>query len=174
MAGVPFHAVEQYLARLVKLGESVAICEQVGDPAGDARGDEQALARGREQCRVRERAGRDHAHHLAFHRALRSRRVTDLLADRDRLAQLHELREVLLDCVERHARHPDGLASGGAARGERDVEELRGALGVGVEEFVEIAHAVEEQHVRIPRLEDEVLLHHGGVGGRFRLRRNRV
>ncbi|MCG9105700.1 DNA mismatch repair protein MutS [Laribacter hongkongensis] len=33
MAGVPFHAVEQYLARLVKLGESVAICEQIGDPA---------------------------------------------------------------------------------------------------------------------------------------------
>ena len=33
MAGVPFHALEQYLARLVKLGESVAICEQVGDPA---------------------------------------------------------------------------------------------------------------------------------------------
>ena len=33
MAGVPYHAVEQYLARLVKLGESVVICEQVGDPA---------------------------------------------------------------------------------------------------------------------------------------------
>src|SRR5688500_4481868 len=33
MAGVPFHSVEQYLARLVKLGESVAICEQVGDVA---------------------------------------------------------------------------------------------------------------------------------------------
>jgi DNA mismatch repair protein MutS len=33
MAGVPYHAVEQYLARLVKLGESVAICEQIGDPA---------------------------------------------------------------------------------------------------------------------------------------------
>ena len=33
MAGVPFHAVEQYLGRLVKLGESVAICEQIGDPA---------------------------------------------------------------------------------------------------------------------------------------------
>lgn len=33
MAGVPFHAVENYLARLVKLGESVAICEQIGDPA---------------------------------------------------------------------------------------------------------------------------------------------
>src|SRR6516162_811093 len=33
MAGVPYHAIEQYLAKLVKLGESVAICEQVGDPA---------------------------------------------------------------------------------------------------------------------------------------------
>jgi DNA mismatch repair protein MutS len=33
MAGVPAHSVEQYLAKLVKLGESVAICEQVGDVA---------------------------------------------------------------------------------------------------------------------------------------------
>jgi DNA mismatch repair protein MutS len=33
MAGVPVHSVEQYLAKLVKLGEAVAICEQIGDPA---------------------------------------------------------------------------------------------------------------------------------------------
>jgi DNA mismatch repair protein MutS len=33
MAGVPYHAIEGYLAKLVKLGISVAICEQVGDPA---------------------------------------------------------------------------------------------------------------------------------------------
>jgi DNA mismatch repair protein MutS len=33
MAGVPYHAVEGYLAKLVQKGESVAICEQVGDPA---------------------------------------------------------------------------------------------------------------------------------------------
>lgn len=33
MAGVPVHAAENYLARLVRLGESVAICEQIGDPA---------------------------------------------------------------------------------------------------------------------------------------------
>lgn len=32
MAGVPFHSVETYLAKLVKLGESIAICEQIGDP----------------------------------------------------------------------------------------------------------------------------------------------
>lgn len=33
MAGIPFHAAENYLARLVRNGVSVAICEQVGDPA---------------------------------------------------------------------------------------------------------------------------------------------
>ncbi|WP_416308720.1 DNA mismatch repair protein MutS [Neptunicella sp. SCSIO 80796] len=33
MAGVPYHAVDNYLAKLVKLGQSVAICEQIGDPA---------------------------------------------------------------------------------------------------------------------------------------------
>jgi DNA mismatch repair protein MutS len=34
MAGVPFHALDTYLARLIKLGESVAICEQVGEVTG--------------------------------------------------------------------------------------------------------------------------------------------
>lgn len=33
MSGIPYHAVEGYLARLVRLRVSVAICEQVGDPA---------------------------------------------------------------------------------------------------------------------------------------------
>ena len=33
MAGLPYHAAEQYLAKLVAQGVSVAICEQIGDPA---------------------------------------------------------------------------------------------------------------------------------------------
>jgi DNA mismatch repair protein MutS len=33
MAGIPYHAADNYLARLIKQGESVAICEQIGDPA---------------------------------------------------------------------------------------------------------------------------------------------
>ncbi|WP_374220735.1 DNA mismatch repair protein MutS [Deefgea sp. CFH1-16] len=33
MCGIPFHSLEPYLAKLVKLGESIAICEQIGDPA---------------------------------------------------------------------------------------------------------------------------------------------
>jgi DNA mismatch repair protein MutS len=45
MAGVPYHAMEQYLARLVKLGESVAICEQIGDPATSKGPVERAVTR---------------------------------------------------------------------------------------------------------------------------------
>ncbi|HET6720771.1 MAG TPA: DNA mismatch repair protein MutS, partial [Rhodocyclaceae bacterium] len=45
MAGVPFHAAEQYLARLVRQGESVAICEQIGDPATAKGPVERAVAR---------------------------------------------------------------------------------------------------------------------------------
>ncbi|PWF47755.1 DNA mismatch repair protein MutS [Massilia glaciei] len=33
MCGIPFHSLDPYLAKLVKLGESCAICEQIGDPA---------------------------------------------------------------------------------------------------------------------------------------------
>jgi len=33
MCGIPYHAVDRYLAKLVECGESVAICEQIGDPA---------------------------------------------------------------------------------------------------------------------------------------------
>ncbi len=45
MAGVPYHALEPYLARLVKLGESVVICEQIGDPATSKGPVERAVAR---------------------------------------------------------------------------------------------------------------------------------
>ena len=33
MAGIPYHAAESYIAKLVKIGESVAVAEQIGDPA---------------------------------------------------------------------------------------------------------------------------------------------
>ena len=45
MAGVPCHAAEQYLAKLAKLGESVAICEQIGDPATSKGPVERAVTR---------------------------------------------------------------------------------------------------------------------------------
>ena len=45
MAGVPYHAAEGYLGKLVKLGVSVAICEQIGDPATAKGPVERAVAR---------------------------------------------------------------------------------------------------------------------------------
>ncbi len=45
MAGVPYHSAEQYLARLLKLGESVVIAEQVGDPATSKGPVERQIAR---------------------------------------------------------------------------------------------------------------------------------
>ena len=45
MAGVPYHAAEGYLAKLAKLGEAVAICEQVGDVATSKGPVERAVTR---------------------------------------------------------------------------------------------------------------------------------
>ena len=45
MAGVPYHAAEQYLAKLLRLGESVAICEQIGDPSTSKGPVERAVTR---------------------------------------------------------------------------------------------------------------------------------
>ncbi|MFT5133393.1 MAG: DNA mismatch repair protein MutS, partial [Gammaproteobacteria bacterium] len=45
MAGVPYHAVDNYLAKLVRLGESVVICEQIGDPATSKGPVERQIAR---------------------------------------------------------------------------------------------------------------------------------
>ncbi len=45
MAGIPYHAAENYLARLVKCGESVVICEQVGDPGAQKGPMERKVAR---------------------------------------------------------------------------------------------------------------------------------
>ena len=56
MAGVPFHALDTYLARLIKLGESVAICEQVGDVGhGQGPGGAQGGARGHARHADRQR-----------------------------------------------------------------------------------------------------------------------
>ena len=117
----------------------------------------------REEGGVRERAGRDHAHDLALDRALRRGRVADLFADRHRLAELHELGEVLLDGVMRHASHLDRIARRRATLRKRQIEQARGFLGVFEEQLVEVAHPVEHERARVIGLDAQVLLHHGGV-----------
>ena len=74
------------------------------------------------------------------------------------------LREIAFDRVQRHAGHRNRLAGRLAARGQRDVEQPRGAPRIVEEQLVEVAHAIEQQRVRVLRLEAQVLLHDGRVG----------
>ena len=106
MAGVPVHAVEGYLARLVALGESVAICEQVGDPA---------TSKGLVERKVV--------------RVVTPGTVTDE-------ALLEERRETLLLAIARGRRgHADcfGLAWADLAAGRFLVTEIVGADALGAE-----------------------------------------
>ena len=125
---------------------------------------EQAVALGVEQIGVGERPRRDDACDAPLHRPLARRRIAELLDDDDRFAMLHELGQVRLERVVRHASHGDGRACRLSARRQRDVEQPRSMLGVGVEEFVEVAHPVEDELVRMLRLGAQVLLHHRRVG----------
>jgi len=78
MAGVPVHALEPYLARLVKAGESVAICEQIGDPA---------TSKGPSSVKYFVSSHREHSPMQAFCPIARSDawlRLPDLIADSKR------------------------------------------------------------------------------------------
>jgi hypothetical protein len=61
--------------------------------------------------------------------------------------------------VHGYAGHRDRLAAGLTTARQRDVDQLRRAPRVVVEQLVEIAHAIEQQRVRKPRLDGVVLLH---------------
>ena len=57
MAGVPYHAAESYMAKLVRQGFSIAICEQIGDPKATQGPVERQVVRAKTRPRrVRERA----------------------------------------------------------------------------------------------------------------------
>ena len=116
-----------------------------------------------EQVALGQRPRRDDANHLALDRPLARTDFADLLADRDRLAELHEPGQVGVDRVVRHAGHRDRLAGTGAARRQGDVEEAVRLLRVVVEELVEIAHPVEDERVGMIGLDAQPLLHHRRV-----------
>ena len=121
-----------------------------------------------EQGFVGDRARRDDAHHLAFDQAFRQRRIADLLADRHRFPERDQTRQIAFVGMHRHASHRDRLARGVAALGQGDVEQPRRLARVVVEQFVEIAHPEEHQHVRMLRLGGEELAHQGCVFGGHR------
>ena len=115
-----------------------------------------------------------HWHDLAPDDALGVRRVLHLVADCHLETGLQELAYVAVQRVMRDAAHR-GFALGPLLTGgESDLEDRRGALGILEEELVEVAHAVEQEAVRMGALDGEVLRHHRrravrAFGGRGRL-----
>ena len=68
--------------------------------------------------------------------------------------------EVVVGALDRHAAHADVLALVLAALRKHDAERAARDLRVFEEQFVEIAHPVEQQATRIDRLDFEILRHH--------------
>jgi len=133
MAGVPYHAVDTYLARLVRKGESVAICEQIGDPA-KSKGpverqvvrvitpgtvtDDALLEQRRETllAAVTRREGKDGASFGLAWLDLAAGRFTVLEADGEAAleAELERLKPAELLIPEDHARELGALVDGAA------------------------------------------------------------
>ena len=130
--------------------------------------EEDVVARLIEQGFVGQRAGGDDAGNGALNRPFGERRVADLFADDGGLPLFDEFGDVVVNGMHRHARHRDGLARALPAGGDADAEQLAAAPRVVKKEFVEVAHAVENEGVRVVFFDAEVLLHHRRVRGVFR------
>ena len=151
--------------------------------AGFCHSGEIVMRAGIEQRVLGERAGGDEAADGAgddgFAAAfLRLRRVLRLLADGDLEALADEALQIGLVAVNGDAAHGNVLAQMLAALRQRDVERARGRDGIVEEEFVEIAHPVEEERIRPGALDLQILRHHWGRlprgGRRGRRRRERI
>ena len=125
----------------------------------------------RVQRRIRCRARRDHARHLAPHQLLRQARVFHLFADRDLEPAPDQFCDVALGGVVGHATHGDGHAFFFIARGQRDLQLARGQHRVVEEKLVEIPQPEEQQSVGMLFLDGGILPHqrrrglgHRGIG----------
>jgi hypothetical protein len=87
------------------------------------------------------------------------------VAERDQAVQ------IFVGALDRHAAHRNVVAEMLAALGQHDAKRAGSDFGVIEEHFVEIAHPVEQQAIRIGRLDLDILLHHrcyaGAVVARF-------
>ena len=76
------------------------------------------------------------------------------------MAERDQAMEIFVGAMDRHAAHGDVAAEMLAALGEHDAERARGDFGVLEEQFVEIAHPIEQQAIRIGGFDLDILLHH--------------
>ena len=128
-------------------------------------GDEEVGARRIEQVVLGDGAGGDEPHHVPAHDRLvaalpRFRGILGLLAHGDAMAEADEALQIIVGALDRDAAHGDVGARVLAALGQDDAERPAGGLRVGEEQFVEIAHPVEQEAVGIRRLDLQILRHH--------------
>ena len=177
----------KFAGRNVEIGERKQR-RRVGRGGARAHDRRQIIVAPRIEQRVfGERAGGDQPDHVARDDALCAallclRRVFGLLAHRDAEARRDQLVQIFVRAHHRHAAHRDVRALVLAALGQHDAERAARDLGVLEEQLVEIAHPVEQQAIRMGRLDLLILAHHrgdaGGVAGAKRravpLQGNRV
>ena len=132
-------------------------------------GDEIVVCALVEQVALDQGARRDDAHHFAVDEPLARRRVARLLADRDLVALLNQPRDVAIDGVIGDARERHAKAAAHRLGGERDLQLARGELRVVVERLVEVAHAKEDDRMRVATLDLEILASDGRHDGASRL-----
>ena len=141
--------------------ETILAC---GATAARERG-EIIVALGVEERIFGQRSGRDQPDNVAAHHAFgaafsRLRRIFELLADRDAIAERDQSMQIFIGALDRHAAHRNVGPEMLAAFGQHDTKRARGDFGIIEEQFVEVAHPVEQQAIRIGRLDLDILLHH--------------
>ncbi len=159
----PFQFAPQgRLAAQLLDGKATAAQVQAGQAVATGtgvQGQQQVVPALIQQSFVGDGAGRQDPGHPAFHWSLAGGRIPHLFANGHRYAQLDQSRQVGFRRMVGHARHGDGGAAGLAPFGEGDVQQAGGPLRVLVKEFVEVPHAIEQQQIRMLRLEAQVLAH---------------
>ena len=114
-------------------------------------------------------AGGDQTHDLAFHNGLiatlfRLGRAFHLFTDGNTKPFADQRQEIAFCRMMRDTAHRDVVTVMLAAFGQRDVQRLGGGNSIVKEHLVEIAHPVEQERIRMLRLDLQILRHHGRDG----------
>ena len=120
---------------------------------------QKAIFLGFQDIQVGGGAGGDDAHHFPPHQALAGAGLLHLITDGDLVTGAQQPGDVSFGGMKGDAAHGNGLAALAIARGESNLQFLRGHQGVFVEEFVEIAQTKQEQRVGIALLDRLILPH---------------
>ena len=155
----------KFAGRNIDPGEREAIVGRGGATARQRH--EVVVAPGVEKQILGQRARRHQPHDVAADDALvaalsRLGGIFELLADRDAVTERDQAMQIFVGALDRNAAHRNVAAQMLAAFGEHNAERTRGDLRVIEEQFVEIAHPVKQEAVRIGGLDLDILLHHRG------------